>query len=139
MDIGEVRQLVKVSDGRIGVVMGNEDCGGVFRGCCNMWFGQFTEDGKALVEMLLVGDDWDTIKCPMGKNEKELVDVKVSKMEHASTHIFDIKFTCSRSVSECDEVHHMKGNISDIVDNMYESGWPLCPECDDDMVCSAID
>ncbi len=139
MDIGEVRQLVKVSDGRVGVVMANEDCGGVFRGHCNMWFGEFTKDGEALVEMILVGDDWETIECPAGKSGQELIDAKVCKVKGASDHSFDIKFTCTRAVSECDEVQHMEGNINNILDNICGSGWPICPECGDDMVCGDID
>lgn len=139
MDIGEVRQLVKVSDGRIGVVMANDDCGGVYRGHCNMWFGEFTQDGEAVVEMLLVGGDWKTIKCPIGKSGQELVDAKVSKVKNASTHSFDIEFTCSRSVSNCHEVQHLTGTISEILSSLCESGWPMCPECGDDMEDCVVD
>jgi len=71
MDTGKVRQFVKVSDGRIGVVMANETCGGVLRGHCDVWFGDFVrnEDNKVvepLVEQLLVEPDWEVVECQMG-------------------------------------------------------------------------
>lgn len=75
LKLGEVRQFVKVSDGRIGVVMANETCGGVLRGHCDMWFGEFAlkferEDrceGVPKVERLLVEDDWKAIEAPTGE------------------------------------------------------------------------
>lgn len=66
MDTKQVRQFVKVTDGRIGVVIANETSGGVFRGHCDMWFGNFNNDGTPLVEQLLVTNDWKEIRAPLG-------------------------------------------------------------------------
>lgn len=66
MDTGQVRQFVKVSDGRIGVVMANELSGGVFRGHCDMWFGEF-KDGQPHVEQLLVVENWEEVEAPLGE------------------------------------------------------------------------
>ena len=66
MDTGQVRQFVKVSDGRIGVVMANELAGGVFRGHCDMWFGE-SRDGQPHVEQLLVEENWEEIEAPLGE------------------------------------------------------------------------
>jgi hypothetical protein len=71
MNTGQVRQFVRVSDGRIGVVMANETCGGVFRGHCDMWFGAITiAGGVPIVEQLPVQDDWEEIKAPLGVHKK---------------------------------------------------------------------
>jgi len=66
MDTGKVRQFVRVSDGRIGVVIANETCGGVFRGHCDMWFGDLTDHGEPIVEQLLVQASWEEIEAPLG-------------------------------------------------------------------------
>ena len=60
--------FVKVSDTRIGVVVGNQYSGGVFRGHCNIWFGGFVEDEVPQIEMLCVTEDWKVIKTPIGGN-----------------------------------------------------------------------
>lgn len=75
METGQIRQFVAVSDGRIGVVMANEQCGGVFRGHCDLWFGKFKKDGTPLVEQLCVGDDWQTVDCPLGLTGQDLEGV----------------------------------------------------------------
>jgi hypothetical protein len=59
---------------------------------------------------------------------------KLSQMTNMSTksandHIFDVEFTCNM----CNEVHHRNGKIADILSNLREPGWPICPECGDDM------
>lgn len=66
MKTGQVRQFVKVSDGRTGVVIANDSCGGVFRGHCDMWFGNFNKDGSPFVEQILVTDDCEVIEAPLG-------------------------------------------------------------------------
>lgn len=65
METGQVRQFVKVSDGRIGVVIANELSGGVLRGHCDMWFGEL-KNGQPHVEQLLVSEDWEEIEAPIG-------------------------------------------------------------------------
>ncbi len=65
MEMNVIRQFVKVSDGRIGVVIANEVSGGVFRGHCDMWFGEIGENGP-IIEQLFVGDDWETVEAPIG-------------------------------------------------------------------------
>lgn len=70
----KVRQFVKVSDGRIGVIMANETCGGVFRGHCDVWFGDIGYNDKdeiPVVEQLCVNDDWEEVECPLGKTKYE--------------------------------------------------------------------
>ncbi len=54
--------FVKVSNGRVGTIVANDSCGGVFRGHCNVWFGETGADGKPVVEQLLYGDDWTYIE-----------------------------------------------------------------------------
>lgn len=72
MNLRQVRQFVRVSDGRIGVVIANETCGGVFRSHCDMWFGLLSADRKEpVIEQLLVGDDWETIEAPLGLTKHE--------------------------------------------------------------------
>lgn len=66
MDTGQVRQFVRVSDGRIGVVIANDHSGGVFRGHCDMWFGSLQKNGDPHVEQLLVSKGWKEIEAPIG-------------------------------------------------------------------------
>lgn len=66
MDTGQVRQFVRVSDGRIGVVIANDTCGGVLRGHCDMWFGCLSDAGEPIVEQLLVQASWEEIEAPLG-------------------------------------------------------------------------
>ena len=66
-----LRQFVKVSDGRIGCVIANDACGGVFRGHCDVWFGEFA-DGKPVVRQLCVMDDWESVEAPLGVTDMEL-------------------------------------------------------------------
>lgn len=70
MKLGQVRQFVRVSDGRIGVVIANETAGGVYRGHCDVWFGRLSDDRKPVVEQLLVQDDWEEIEAPLGIHKK---------------------------------------------------------------------
>ncbi|KKN91172.1 hypothetical protein LCGC14_0220380 [marine sediment metagenome] len=72
--------FVKIIDGRIGVIVGNEHSGGVFRGHCNVWFGMWsaiTGDRRTCqslycrgdtprTEHLLVTDDWTVVETPVG-------------------------------------------------------------------------
>ena len=51
------------------------------------------------------------------------------KTTHPEDHIFNIEFTCDK----CRQVQHIKDIISDILSNIRHSGWPICPECGDDM------
>lgn len=72
METGRVRQFIKVSDGRIGVVMANEMAGGVYRGHCDLWFGQFKKDGSPIIEQLCINENWTTVACPLGMTKREL-------------------------------------------------------------------
>jgi len=67
MDTGVVRQFVKVTDGRVGAVIANDVCGGVLRGHCDVWFGEFGPNDDPFVEQLLVTDNWETVACPLGE------------------------------------------------------------------------
>ena len=129
MNVGEVRQFVKVSDGRIGTVMANDGCGGVFRGHCDLWFGGFLADGTPLVEQLFVAKDWELVQCPTGKCGQGLKNVRLSEFSHAAKHVFNIEFSCPK----CKEVQRVEGKIVDVLGGMCESGWPICPACGDDM------
>ena len=60
--------FVKVSDTRIGVVVGNQYSGGVFRGHCNVWFGGVGIDDKPQIEHLCIMEDWEVVKTPIGCN-----------------------------------------------------------------------
>jgi hypothetical protein len=71
IDTSTVRQFVRVTDRRIGVVIANESAGGVYRGHCDMWFGRFHEDGTPIVEQLLVTKEWETIEAPLGEFPSE--------------------------------------------------------------------
>lgn len=82
IDMKKVRQFVKVSDGRIGVVMAGEGSGGVFRGHCDIWFGEFnSETGAPLVEQLCIFDDWEEVDCSLGLCGDDLAKAKEKKNE----------------------------------------------------------
>lgn len=49
-------------------------------------------------------------------------------VEQISTSL-EIEFTCP----ECEEVQRIEGKLADILSEMHESGWPICPECGTDM------
>lgn len=66
MDTGQVRQFVKIGE-RIGVVIANETAGGVFRGHCDIWFGEINPEGNPIVRQLLVTNEWEEIKAPLGE------------------------------------------------------------------------
>ncbi len=61
-------KFVKVSDTRIGVVVGNQYSGGVFRGHCNVWFGGFAGDDEPQIEHLCIMEDWEAVDTPIGGN-----------------------------------------------------------------------
>lgn len=60
-----LRDFVKVSDGRIGLIVANDLGGGVLRGHADMWFGEVKDDAP-VVEQLCVNDDWVVVKRPVG-------------------------------------------------------------------------
>ena len=66
METGVVRQLVKVSDGRVGAITANDRAGGVLRGHCDLFFGEIDEDGKPIIEQLCMSDDWEAIPVSFG-------------------------------------------------------------------------
>ncbi len=51
------------------------------------------------------------------------------KMETPHNHKFDVEFTCNN----CREVQHHEGTLEVLLSDLYTSGWPICPECGDDM------
>lgn len=61
IDPGVVRQLVRVSDGRIGAVVANDRADGVVRDHCDLFFGQIEENGDPKIEQLYMADDWEVI------------------------------------------------------------------------------
>lgn len=71
METGVVRQFVKVTDGRIGAIIANDSCGGVFRGHCDVWFGEIGEDDQPVVEQLCVDNRWQVIKAPLGRTSQD--------------------------------------------------------------------
>lgn len=71
MKTGEVRQFVKITDGRTGAIITNESGGGVLRGHCDIWFGAFSGDGKPVVEQLLIEKEWEVIESPLGRLQNE--------------------------------------------------------------------
>lgn len=70
LNAGKVRQFIRISDGRIGVVMANDRAGGVFRGHCDLWFGEL-ENGLPRVELHCVSDGWVVVECPLGISAKQ--------------------------------------------------------------------
>ncbi len=66
--ISGIGHFVKVSDTRIGVVVGNQHSGGVYRGHCNVWFGGFVGDDTPQIEHLCIMDDWKVVVTPVGGN-----------------------------------------------------------------------
>jgi hypothetical protein len=73
VDTNKIRQFVRVSDGRIGVVIANEECGGVFRGHCDVWFGMLVGPAlkpEPLVEQLCVREDWEVVEAAPGRTSK---------------------------------------------------------------------
>ncbi len=71
MKTGEIRQFVKVPDGRIGTIIANDRGGGVLRGHCDVWFGGFTSESTPVVEQLLVTKEWEVIESPIGRSQNE--------------------------------------------------------------------
>jgi len=66
METGVVRQLIKVSDGRIGAITANDRAGGVLRGHCDLFFGEIGEDGQPVIEQLCQQDDWEVMPVTFG-------------------------------------------------------------------------
>jgi hypothetical protein len=48
-------------DGKVGVVIANDQSGGVMRGHCDVWFGELKPDGQPKVVQLLVTDKWKVL------------------------------------------------------------------------------
>lgn len=61
MKPNSIRDFVQVSDGRIGLIVANDQCGGVFRGHCKIWFGEMCSD-VPVVEHLCIQADWKLVK-----------------------------------------------------------------------------
>ena len=66
--VSVIGEFVKVSDTRIGVVVGNQHSGGCFRGHCNIWFGGFIGDDEPQIEHLCIMEDWKVVETPTGGN-----------------------------------------------------------------------
>lgn len=54
----------------------------------------------------------------------------------AKIHIFKIKLTCSECIGN--EVQHIEGTIADILSEIHDAGWPICPDCGWDMEESVV-
>jgi len=48
---------------------------------------------------------------------------------HPADYVFDIEYRCD----ECQEATTFEGTINDILCEMSTAGFPICPECGDDM------
>ena len=59
-----LRDFVKLPDGRLGVIVANDSCGGVFRGHYDVWFGE-VKYGVPVVEQLFP-KDWVAVVRPIG-------------------------------------------------------------------------
>lgn len=49
-------------------------------------------------------------------------------------YIFHVKYTCPK----CEAFQYGIGTIACILSTISELGWPICPECGDDMDESVI-
>lgn len=52
MKNGQLRDFVKLSSGRVGAIVFNDQCGGVFRGHAEVWFGKFDARGIPVLEQV---------------------------------------------------------------------------------------
>lgn len=60
-------EFVKTREYGIGVVVGTEYSGGVYRGHCKVWFGSLVNNGKQPhVLHLLILENWEIIPTPIG-------------------------------------------------------------------------
>jgi len=74
---------------------------------------------------------WNTV-LPIPKG----IDGQIEHLKnYAHKHVFDVELTCSK----CEKVAHLKMNITTILSCLRESGWPICPECGQDMDDSLVD
>jgi len=61
---GQVRSFFKTKDGDIGVIIANDQSGGVYRGHADVWFGDF-DDGRPRVVQIPM-DGAEEIEAPLG-------------------------------------------------------------------------
>lgn len=57
-----LRDFVQLPDGRIGLIVANDSCGGIFRGHYEIWFGSFGNDGNPVIEQLCGAADWKPLQ-----------------------------------------------------------------------------
>jgi hypothetical protein len=92
MNLGQVRQFVRVSDGRIGAVIAGEGAGGVYRGHCDLWFGIVAE-GVPVVEQLCIDEDWEEIPAPIGvispRSGVSMLEAAIEAVEHVAQANWD--------------------------------------------------
>lgn len=60
MKTAHLRDFVSI-DGKTAVVIANDHAGGVLRGHCDVWFGDFKPNGEPNVQQLRVTDGWKVI------------------------------------------------------------------------------
>lgn len=61
---GQVRSFIKTRDGDVGVIIANDQSGGVYRGHADVWFGSF-RNGQPLVTQIPM-DGVEEMEAPLG-------------------------------------------------------------------------
>jgi len=75
----QLRDFVRVSDGRVGLIVRNDSTSGMFRDEYEIWFGDYVDDFYPLTEILCRKDDWKSLSEFGYTDEKESHCVYSSK------------------------------------------------------------
>jgi hypothetical protein len=76
MEKVQVRAMIRHKPtGKIGVIMANDGCGGVFRGHADIWLGEVDPDGPVVFQVCL--NDWEQIECPGGYKRETPAEFKL--------------------------------------------------------------
>jgi rRNA maturation protein Nop10 len=76
-----------------------------------------------------VCNQWETPHIPRSESPRLDTLIAAAIRDAEATKAYNIKFTCP----ECDETQNMQETITGILSSIRDSGWPICPECGDDM------